>query len=99
MFIHHDGWFFQILEGHPDKVQACYTRILADTRHHNVQKIADKVIEKRKFLRWSMAFVDTFEIDDYAHLDRLLNSDQSCNVFEAMARIGSEYGLVQVARA
>lgn len=97
IFIHHEGSFFQILEGHPEKVEACYARILADTRHDNVEKLADRMIDRRKFSRWSMAFVDTSEIDDYASINRLLISDQSSDVFEAMSRIGSEHGLVQLA--
>lgn len=44
-----------------------------------------------------MAFVDTSEIDDYASINRLLISDQSSDVFQAILRISGESRAVQLA--
>ncbi len=50
------GMFFQMLEGPADKVEAAYRRILADARHHSVNKIAAHKIENRHFPHWNMGF-------------------------------------------
>jgi len=46
----------QIIEGCKDDLYHLYDKILADTRHFGLVKVADKAIKTRSFTDWSMAF-------------------------------------------
>jgi len=54
--VYGDGQFMQVLEGDEAAVMDCYQRIAQDPRHDAVFKLADKAIEERYFVNWSMAF-------------------------------------------
>lgn len=95
LLVYDEGAFFQVLEGPQDTVQACYQRILEDTRHFDIEKMSDERIDRRKFSRWSMGYMDTYELDDYGALSSLLNSEAPRDIYRAMVRIGSEHGLIQ----
>ncbi len=46
--------FLQVIEGEAGAVDACYTRICADTRHRDIVKIIEQAIESREFGYWTM---------------------------------------------
>ncbi|MGS2717874.1 BLUF domain-containing protein [Eionea flava] len=48
--------FLQVLEGEQDIVEQLYLRISTDKRHHRVNCILKKAIEKRDFPDWKMGF-------------------------------------------
>jgi hypothetical protein len=64
MLLYVDGSFIQVLEGEPDAVQETYTRILADSRHHQVYKLLDEPITVRDFPDWSMGLRDLTALAD-----------------------------------
>jgi len=47
--------YFQILEGHPDRVEALFARISRDRRHRDINLMDWGPIEARLFGEWSMA--------------------------------------------
>jgi hypothetical protein len=53
VLMHHES-VFQIIEGFPDVVQALYTTISHDPRHHHVTKLIDEPLVTRSFGDWSM---------------------------------------------
>jgi hypothetical protein len=48
------NWFFQILEGEADQVQAAYNRIQKDPRHESLTTMAMRQVPRRSFPEWSM---------------------------------------------
>ena len=44
-----NGHFFQIIEGHPDKIDLLYSNITEDQRHNGIIKLLDKTIDGRIF--------------------------------------------------
>jgi len=54
--IYSDGTFMQVLEGPQKEVDATFSRIKKDTRHHDVALIERSTIDKRQFPDWSMGF-------------------------------------------
>ena len=48
--------FLQGLEGSREEVNALYTRLLRDTRHHTVAVLEYAEIEEREWAQWSMGF-------------------------------------------
>lgn len=56
MLLYSDGGFFQILEGAPDDVDECFSRIMRDPRHTKVTRIIRESIARRDFAEWSMGF-------------------------------------------
>ena len=50
------GAFFQVLEGDEEAVEALYTIIERDPRHHKVSKLISERIEGRSFGDWSMGY-------------------------------------------
>jgi hypothetical protein len=50
--------FMQVLEGEESVLDALYSKISLDPRHHNVTQLAKERISKREFPDWSMAFRD-----------------------------------------
>jgi hypothetical protein len=63
MLLHADGSFFQVLEGTPEAVDAQYTRIGRDPRHHDVVTIVREAIAERAFGDWSMGFESVSRAD------------------------------------
>jgi len=58
MLLYSDGGFFQILEGDPAHVDACFERIQKDPRHTKVTRIIRESIAERDFADWSMGFAE-----------------------------------------
>lgn len=46
--------FLQLLEGPKREVEACYTRICADDRHVDAQRLVQSTIKTRLFPGWAM---------------------------------------------
>ncbi len=59
MLLYSSGLFIQALEGDRDSVTALFGRISDDRRHHDVELIVDRPIERRSFGSWSMGFVES----------------------------------------
>ncbi|MBR9814855.1 BLUF domain-containing protein [bacterium] len=58
-----NGRFVQVLEGEGTAVEALYQKIVADTRHGDVQVLRDATIYSRRFADWAMGFE---QVDDNA---------------------------------
>ena len=56
ILLYSNGSIMQVLEGPYDEVQYIFARILRDTRHAYVVKLAAGPIEYRHFQQWSMGF-------------------------------------------
>lgn len=95
LLVYDQGRFFQVLEGCAESIEACYSRIMSDSRHKNIETLSNHDMSPRMFSRWSMGFVDAYELDDYLLLHEGLRSRKPGDVYEAMVRIGREHGLVQ----
>ncbi len=50
--------FMQVLEGPDASVSATMARIAADTRHQDIEVLADAPVERRAFADWAMAYRD-----------------------------------------
>ena len=61
MLLHRNGTFIQALEGEQERVEALYSRISVDPRHHQLQRLASGPIERRAFAGWSMGFQNLSE--------------------------------------
>ena len=48
------GWFMQVLEGEPQKIDELYAKILVDSRHTRVTRIILEAIPHRYFGDWTM---------------------------------------------
>ena len=57
------GIFLQVIEGQRSAINALFSRIMADTRHKNVEILSMEEIEKRRYGLWSMALVQ-LSMDD-----------------------------------
>jgi len=57
------GLYIQLLEGERSAVNRLYARIVADTRHKDVELIHLSEIGQRRFADWSMAHVELREDD------------------------------------
>lgn len=54
-----DGtYFFQVLEGDGEKVNAMIAKIGLDPRHANIQVLSSRQVEARLFPKWSMELID-----------------------------------------
>ena len=57
------GIFLQVIEGQRSAINALFSRIMADTRHNNVEILSMEEIEQRRYGQWSMALVQ-LSMDD-----------------------------------
>jgi len=53
-----EGIFLQVLEGGRSTVNRLYNRIVADSRHHQVELMLYEEISERRFAGWSMGQVN-----------------------------------------
>ena len=51
------GIYMQVLEGERSAINALYSRIIADTRHHQVELLSFEEVDQRRYGQWSMALV------------------------------------------
>ena len=56
MLLYSEGSFVQVLEGHADDLEATYLKIMKDSRHKNIIKLAEGNLSERLFPTWSMGF-------------------------------------------
>ena len=56
--LHHDGSFFQYIEGPPDGLNRVYERIRSSSMHKGLVELIHHRIEKREFSTWHMAFAE-----------------------------------------
>jgi len=57
------GVYLQVIEGQRSAINALFSRIMADTRHKNVEILSMEEIEQRRYGLWSMALVQ-LSMDD-----------------------------------
>jgi hypothetical protein len=57
------GIYMQVLEGERTAVNALYSRIITDIRHHQVELLSFEEVGQRRYGQWSMALVQ-LSIDD-----------------------------------
>ena len=50
--------FLQVFEGPKESVALAWERIAADPRHHRIELLEDRAVEKRDFADWTMAYRD-----------------------------------------
>lgn len=62
LLIHHEGSFFQVLEGGHDDLMTCYGRILNDPRHTNIRLLAKGTASHRAFPNWKMGYAEPTEL-------------------------------------
>lgn len=56
MLLYSSQSFLQVLEGHPEALQATYARILVDDRHTNLRLLMDTEVPAPLFPDWTMGF-------------------------------------------
>lgn len=56
ILLYHDQDFFQVLEGEKDAVEACFARIVGDTRHTGVLRLWNQPVDDRVFAHWVMGY-------------------------------------------
>lgn len=95
LLVSDDGLYVQALEGLPGAVKACFSRIKADKRHHDVELLIDQPSGRRQFPRWSMGLVDTLELAYVGDFHTKLHSALPADVLDALVLAGQEHGLVQ----
>ena len=54
MLLYGGGYFLQVLEGEPERVEALFTQISKDTRHVDVQSVLRVAVSRRSFDYWGM---------------------------------------------
>lgn len=57
------GLYLQLLEGERGELNRLYARIVADTRHKDVELLHHSEITQRRFAAWSMALVQLRDDD------------------------------------
>lgn len=62
LLMYHDNLFFQILEGEPALVAACYSRIALDKRHTKLALMWEGHVAKRTFPNWAMGLSSPDEL-------------------------------------
>ncbi len=62
----HNGTFIQVLEGEKQLLEQLMTRIEADNRHQQINRIIDENISQRFFKDWQM---DALNLDNSQDID------------------------------
>lgn len=65
--LHADGNIMHVLEGPPEAVDAVFTRVRKDPRHHGVLLLLETHVEERSFADWSVGFL---RLEDLTEEDR-----------------------------
>jgi hypothetical protein len=90
VLMHHDGIFFQILEGDKRAVENCYERILNDRRHSSLSVIIDGAIDSITFPDWIMGYAGPAKIsgcsnEEILSLNDLRHGDNKGSIALALA--------------
>jgi hypothetical protein len=64
MLHHCRGFYMQCLEGSRESVNFIYNKIVRDIRHSNVTLLAYRYVSERSFPNWSMAFVESENLNN-----------------------------------
>ncbi len=69
-----DGVFLQCVEGPVGALSALWHKLLADTRHHSLELIDRRAVERRLFGDWSLAFSsrhyrNTYDLPGFFHTE------------------------------
>ena len=80
ILVYNVGSIMQILEGDDLAVQKLYAQIKIDKRHHNVLTVGEYKIEKRNYVKWSMAFKEITD-KDWSSIESCLIYPTSANVY------------------
>ena len=62
-----DGRIFQVLEGFDSTIENVFGKISTDTRHGNIVKLLDRLIDKRAFVKWTVGRPDTLSMTRHVH--------------------------------
>jgi hypothetical protein len=91
--------FLQVLEGPSLQVNRLFTRIMRDTRHHDVELISFEQIGPTYFDDWNMYLVDLFDLSKQPR-ELLARKYTAANgVIEIPERLHEVYALLLDARA
>ena len=63
VLLHHDGNFFQYIEGPPEAVKLVYNRILESKSHHGIVEMLNSEVEQRHFSTWAMGFSEATQTE------------------------------------
>jgi hypothetical protein len=81
MLLYGGGKFMQVLEGEADDVDALLNKVIADSRHSQVNVLVRTPIRQRDFGTWSMGFrrVDRDCVGDLKHFAAFFEEDYEQN--------------------
>ena len=63
VLMYNGGFFFQVIEGKKADVIYTYNKIILDSRHQNVNLLADREIQGRNFENWPLALIKLNDVD------------------------------------
>lgn len=81
LLLYNESNFFQLLEGEKKTVQELYSKIIKDSRHHDIIKFLEKPVSKPAFDGYMTDFItDTKKcnrllLKDYLHYIEVLNTE------------------------
>ena len=78
----------QVLEGERTAVNALYSRIITDIRHHQVELLSFEEVGQRRYGQWSMALVQLSIDDPMVQLAHPEFDPYSASSKDAMRMIG-----------
>jgi hypothetical protein len=82
------GIYMQVLEGERTAVNALYSRIITDIRHHQVELLSFEEVGQRRYGQWSMALVQLSIDDPMVQLAHPEFDPYSASSKDAMRMIG-----------
>jgi len=77
------NFFFQLIEGEPEKVEALFCKIEKDPRHSHVRKVYSNTSQYRDFLDWQQCL---FFVDSEQHETLLSKCAQSETIPVSMGK-------------
>ena len=85
-----DGeYFFQVLEGDCEKVNALFEHIKTDSRHSNIMKVTEMVIHKRDFGDWHLRTLSVAEGSRCYWLPSDINISRESRIFALLNSFAS----------
>ena len=78
------GLYMQVLEGERPVVNDMFYRIVADSRHRNIELLSMEEITNRKFDQWSMALVHLNANDPMVKMNHPEFNPYACTAKDAM---------------
>lgn len=87
--LHHDGSFFQYVEGPVDGVAQVYARIVRSSQHRGLIELVHEAVDQRHFSVWTMGFAQAAASD----LQAIAQSDWHVQRAEAEIQTSAASGL------